>query len=142
MEEINSETALKAAILQLEIKQANERKVLKEQYLLAYEGIKPINLIKSTFKEATASPEFKDEILNTSIGIATGYATKILFQGASHSPVRKLLGTVLMFGITNAVTRHPEAVKSAGKGIFNFILGASLNAARSGSGNKRNALTD
>ena len=142
MEEINSEAALKAAIIRLEIKQADERKVLREQYLLAYESIKPINLIKSTFKEATASPELKEEILNTSIGLAAGYASKVLFQGASHSPVRKLFGTVLMFGITNAVTKHPEVVKSLGKEIFNFILGASIKTARHGSSGKRNPLTD
>ena len=142
MEEINSEAALKAAIIQLEIKQADERKVLREQYLLAYESIKPINLIKSTFKEATASPELKEEILNTSIGLAAGYASKVLFQDASHSPVRKLFGTVLMFGITNAVTKHPEVVKSVGKEIFNLILGASIKTARHGSGSNRSPLTD
>jgi hypothetical protein len=141
MGKINSEAELKAAILQLEIKQADERRVLKEQYLLAYEGIKPINLIKNTFKEVTASPEIKDEILNTSIGIAAGYASKVLFQGASHSPLRKLFGTVLMFGITNAVTKHPEVVKSMGKGILNIILGMSIKTVGHGSGKKSNLLT-
>jgi hypothetical protein len=130
MEKITSEASLRAAILQLELKQAEERKVLKEQYLLAYESMKPINLVKSTFKEITASPELKDEILNTSIGLATGYLSKMLFQGASHSPVRKLFGTVLMFGITNAVTKHPEVVKSVGKGIVNFMVGMSIKARR------------
>ena len=142
MGKINSEAELKAAIVQLEIKQADERKLLREQYLLAYESIKPINLIKSTFKEVTASPELKDEILNTSIGVAVGYASKVLFQGASHSPVRKLFGTVLMFGITNAVTKHPEVVKSMGKGLLNFILGASKKTTRHGVGSAPNPLTD
>ena len=128
MGKITSEAGLKAAILQLELKQANERKVLKEQYLLAYESMKPINLVKSTFKEVTASPELKDEFLNASIGLATGYFSKMLFQGASHSPVRKLFGTILMFGITNAVTNHPEVVKSVGKGIVNFMVGISMKA--------------
>jgi hypothetical protein len=136
MEKITSEAGLKAAILQLEIKQASERKVLKEQYLLAYESIKPINLVKSTFKEVTASPELKDEILNASIGLATGYLSKVLFQGTSHSPVRKLFGTVLMFGITNAVTNHPEVVKSVGKGVINFIVGVSIRARHPRTANK------
>ena len=131
MEKITSEAGLKAAILQLELKQAHERKVLRAQYLLAYESMKPINLVKSTFKEVTASPELKDEILNTSIGLATGYLSKMLFQGASHSPVRKLFGTVLMFGITNAVTNHPEVVKSVGKGLVNFMVGISIRARNS-----------
>jgi hypothetical protein len=123
MGKINSEADLKAAIIQLEIKQAEEKKVLKEQYLRAYESIKPVNFIKSTFKEVSTSPEIKDEILNASVGLAAGYLSKILFQGASHSAVRKLFGTVLMFGITNTVAKHPEAVKSAGKGLVNLLVG-------------------
>jgi len=123
MEKINSTAALKAAILQLETKQSNEGKVLKEQYLKAYESVKPINLVKSTFREITASPDLKDELFNTSVGLVAGYVSKVLFQGTSHSPVRKLFGTVLMFGITNAVARHPEVVKSVGKGLLNMITG-------------------
>jgi hypothetical protein len=121
MEKINSEISLKAAIAQLEIKQAAEVIALREQYLRAYESVKPVNLIKNTFHDVTASPELKDEIINTSIGLATGYVGKLLFQGASHSPVRKLFGTILMFGITNAITKHPEVVKSIGKGMVNWV---------------------
>jgi len=46
--EINSATDLRAAILQLETRQAAEEKLLKENFHLAYESIKPINLIKNT----------------------------------------------------------------------------------------------
>ena len=123
MEKINSTAALKAAILQLETKQSDEGKVVKEQYLKAYESVKPINLVKSTFREITASPDLKDELFSTSVGLVAGYVSKVLFQGTSHSPVRKLFGTVLMFGITNAVARHPEVVKSVGKGLLNMING-------------------
>ena len=121
MEKINSENSLRVAILQLEKEQAAEIMSLKAQYLAAYESVKPINLVKNTVKEITATPELKDEIINASIGLATGYVSKLLFQGNSHSPVRKLFGTVLMFGITNAVTRHPEVVKSLGKGMVRWV---------------------
>jgi len=122
MEKIAAEDKLKSAIQLLESKQAEEGKLLKEQYRQAYESMKPVNLIKSTFKEISASPELKDELLNTSVGLAVGYVSKALFQGTSHSPVRKLLGTVLMFGVTNAVTRHPEAVKAIGSRIIKALL--------------------
>ena len=121
MEKINSENSLRVAILQLEKEQAAEIMSLKAQYLAAYESVKPINLVKNTVKEITATPELKDEIINASIGLATGYVSKLLFQGNSHSPLRKLFGTVLMFGITNAVTRHPEVVKSLGKGMVRWV---------------------
>lgn len=39
----------------------------------------------------------------------------------SHSPIKRILGTALMFGITNAVTKHPETVKSVASGILNIV---------------------
>jgi len=123
MEKISSENDLKAAILHLESKQTEEGKILKMQYLQAYESMKPINIIKSTFKEVSASPALKDELFNISVGLAAGYVSKILFQGTSHSPLRKLFGTVLMFGITNAVAKHPEVVKSVGRRVIKALIG-------------------
>jgi hypothetical protein len=123
MEKISSENDLKAAILHLESKQTEEGKILKMQYLQAYESMKPINIIKSTFKEVSASPALKDELFNISVGLAAGYVSKILFQGTSHSQLRKLFGTVLMFGITNAVAKHPEVVKSVGRRVIKALIG-------------------
>lgn len=121
MHQINSSTQLREVILDLEIKQTGEEKILKQQFQLAYESVKPINLIKSTFKEVTASQDLKDNLLNTTVGITAGYLSKKLFEGVSDSPLKKLLGTALMFGITNAVAKNPEAVKAAARGIFNLI---------------------
>jgi hypothetical protein len=55
--------------------------------------------------------------------LAAGYVSKILFQGTSHSQLRKLFGTVLMFGITNAVAKHPEVVKSVGRRVIKALIG-------------------
>jgi hypothetical protein len=35
--------------------------------------------------------------------------------------MRKLFGTVLMIGITNAVTKHPDVVKALGHKFFKMI---------------------
>jgi len=121
MQKINSATSLREAILQLEITHAEEGKILKEQFHLAFESIKPINLIKSTFKEAAESRGLKDNIVSGSIGLATGYLSKILFQVVTHSPIKRLLGTALMFGISKVVEKNPEVIKSVGKGIFKIF---------------------
>jgi len=128
MQKINSEATLKAAIVQLERKRAEEEKMLREQFHLACESMKPINLIKSTFKEAVASgkeamasPDIKDNIVNTSVGLAAGYVSKLLFVNVSRSPLRKLIGIALQFGITKLVAENPEAVKSMGKGLMKII---------------------
>lgn len=121
MQKINSSGSLRSAILELEAVQEVQGKILKEELHQAYESIKPINLIKSTFKEVAESPEIKEKLLNTAVGLGAGYVSKKLFEGVSHGPLRKLLGTVLMFGITQAVAKNPEAVKSLGTGVLKMI---------------------
>jgi hypothetical protein len=127
MEKINSETDLREAIVQLENKWIDDGKLVKEQFFLTIESIKPINLIKSTFKDAVASPDIKGKILNTSVGLTAGFLSKLIFQGVLKSPLNRLIGTAVMFGITNVVARNPEAVKSIGKGFFKMIRGKSGN---------------
>ncbi len=122
MPQIDTASSLRVAILKLETQQESEGKVLKEQFHLAYESIKPINLIKSTFKEVTASQDLKDNLLNTTVGITAGYLSKKIFEGVSNNPLRKLLGTALMFGITNVVAKNPDTVKAVAKGIFKIVV--------------------
>ncbi len=121
MQKIITETDLRVAILQLESKQTEERILMKEQFLLTVETLKPINLIKSTLMEAAGSGDLQDNMLNSTIGMSAGYISKILFQGASGGPVKKILGTALMFGIKNLVAHNPELVKSIGSGFFNLL---------------------
>lgn len=121
MQLINSSTGLRAAILQLESQRTEEGKVMKEQFHLAFESIKPINLIKSTFREVAESRDLSDNIVGVATGLAVGYLSKKLFEKVSHNPLKKLLGTVLMYGITNLVAKHPETVQSVGNGILNLI---------------------
>ena len=125
MGKINSETDLREAIVQLESKWADDGQKVKEQFFYTIESIKPINLIKSTFKDAVASPDLKDKILTTSVGLTAGFLTKLLFQGITKSPVKRLIGTTLMFGITKLVARNPETVRSLGKGLLNMIRSKS-----------------
>ncbi|MBK5273414.1 MAG: hypothetical protein JJE22_20630 [Bacteroidia bacterium] len=123
MQEIISESDLRNAILQLESKQNNEGKQLKEQFHLAINGMKPINLLKSTFKEVANSQELKDDILTTTAGLAAGYVSKTIFEKISHNPIKKILGSVLMFGVTNMVAKNPETVKSLGSAFLKIISG-------------------
>lgn len=121
MQKISSSADLRAAILQLESNQAEEGKMLKEQFQRAYESIMPINLFKSTFSEIANSQELKNDVLNAAVALGAGFVSKKLFEGVSHSPVRKLLGTAVMFGISNVVAKNPEIVKSLGNKVLEMI---------------------
>jgi len=126
MQNINSAAGLRDAILQLEVQQAIEAIKMKEQFHLVCESIKPVNLVKSLFKETAASPDLQGSFLNTSIGLTVGYLSKRLFQGISNSPVKKLLASALQLGITNAVIKNSETFKTLGKGILTMIRHKSV----------------
>jgi len=133
MQKINTGAGLREAIILLEIKRAEEEKALREHLHVAYESMRPINIIKSVYKEVAVSENLKDELINTSTGLVIGYASKTLFESVSHSPIRKLLGTAILFGITNLVRKNPDAVKSVAGSLFKVIR-SGVKAATNRSG--------
>ena len=125
MQKINSDTSIKDAILELEMRQANEGLMLKEQFNLVFENLKPINIIKNTFREAAASDDLKNDIMNTSVGLVVGYLSQKLLKDVSISPLKKLTLTAILFGITNIVAKHPEEVKAFGSHLVRLIRNKS-----------------
>jgi len=122
MQEINSVMELKYAIRILEAKQAEKAALLKEQFFITYESLKPVNLIKNSLKEIFTSPNLIDNFLGTSVGLASGFLSKKLVVGASSNIFRKLLGSLLDYGVTNVVSQHPEGIISLGQLIFHRIF--------------------
>jgi hypothetical protein len=122
MQNITSTTALRNAIQLLEVDQGIKGQLLKDQFYIVYESLKPVNFLKNTLHDISSSPLLVDNILSTSMGIASGFLTNRVFVGASGSLIRKLLGSVLQFGVTNVVAQHPETIKSLGEVIMQFIL--------------------
>ncbi len=136
MEPIKTQHELRAAIRRLEYQQAEEGKALKEQFQVAYKSVRPANIILNTLKDLGDSDFIKDGVLNTSVGFGTGYLSKILFQGVVNSPIKKLLGSAIMFGITNFVTKHPDGIKLMGAKIFKFF-GSKLASKEDGNDENR-----
>ena len=122
MFKISSSTDLKEAIRLLEIDQAEKGLLLREQFHLTYESLKPVNLLKSTLKDISLSPSLINTILGTTVGLATGYLSKKIVVGASANIFRKLFGTIMQISIVNTVAQHPEAIRSIGQSILQHIL--------------------
>lgn len=111
MKKINQTEILKETILLMKMKQADELVQLKDQYHYTVESLKPLNLIKNAFGIIATSPEIKGNILSNVLGMTTGYITKKVLLGSTHNPIKRILGTVLQFVITNIVTKQSEKVK-------------------------------
>ena len=123
MQTINSSATLKEAIQILEVEQAIKGQALKEQFRLTYESLKPVNLLLGTMKDIVSSPYLTSNLVDTTIGLATGYLSKKVFVGTSVNLFRKLLGTILQFSVTNVVAKHPDAIKSFGQYLIHNLLG-------------------
>lgn len=113
---------LQDAIRQLEVKRDEQAMLLRVQFKATYESVKPINLIKSTFREVTSSGELKDNVIGTTVGLAAGFLSKVLFVGFSSNPLRKLAGSLLMFGVTNLVTRNGVSPGSLGRRLLTGLF--------------------
>ena len=122
MSKINHILLLKNRIQFLEAEQTEKGKIFKEQFYVVYESLKPLNLFLRTLKEVSLSPNIKDNLLGTTVGLASGYISKKIFIGSSGNLIRKLAGSLLQFGVTNAVSQHPDSIKTIGQYILHNIF--------------------
>lgn len=122
MQAITTAAELKNAIQQLEVKQAGEFKLMKEEFEDTYENLKLINIIKNTFKQAASAPDLKTDIINTAIGLSTGFVAKKLMLGKTLNPFSKLLGVIVELAVANKVTKNATGIKTIGSMIFKKIF--------------------
>lgn len=122
MNTITSIAALRESIVLLEIKQANEAALLKEQIKFTYENLKPVNLIKNTLSELTSDPDVKGKILNAALGLAAGFVSKKVVIGVAQTPLKQLLGTVLQIAVTGIVAKNTGGIKSVAQNLIKKIF--------------------
>lgn len=122
MKRISPKENLQLAILELENKQFVQGTQLKQQFEQTYESLRPINIFKNVVKEATSSAYVIDNLFGSIAGFLSGYFSKKMIVGESHSPFRKIIGMLAQFGITNMIAKNPEILKSIGKSIFQHFF--------------------
>ena len=122
MQNITSTAGLKDAIQLLEVEQGIKGQLLKDELLLAYESLKPVNILRNTLKEISSSPYLIDNISGTAMGLLSGFLSKKIFVGTSGNLIRKLIGSFLQFGVTNVVAQNSEVIKSVGHALIQHFF--------------------
>ena len=122
MKNTNATDTLKEMIIVQNMIYDNDLEQLKYQFDVAYESIKPINLVKNLFQQVTASPDIRNNLLSNIIGFSTGFISKKLLLGSSHNPIKKVLGTLFEFAVANTVAKHSDGIKSIGGNLFTRLL--------------------
>jgi hypothetical protein len=119
MKKLNETDALNELIQLNQQQYDTDLRLLKEQFHIAYESIKPINLIKNLVHEVTASPEIKEDLASNILGLATGFISKKIMIDENGSTFKKVIGTVLQFAVANVVSKHSANIKAVGTALFN-----------------------
>ena len=122
MQNRSSTAVLKDTIQLLETEQKIEGRLLKEQFYLTYESLKPVNLLRSSIRDVVSPPYLIDNIVGTAVGLATGYLSKKIVIGTSGNIIRKFFGLLMQLGVTNTIAQHPESIKSIGQFIYEHFL--------------------
>ena len=113
---------LRESIVLLEIEQATNRVLLKEEFLITYEKLKPINLIKNKIKEVLTDPNLKSTIFNSLLGMTAGYVSKKIVVKKEDGSLKQLFGVLLQVGVTSLVSKNAESIKSTGKTILHNLF--------------------
>lgn len=122
MQNIHSTIELKEAIRLLAIEQARNNLLLREQFHLTYESLKPVSLLKSTLEDISSSPFLLTNIVGTITSLISGYLSKKMVVGSSTNIFRKFLGVIMQIGVANTIRQHPNAIKSIGKYFLKHIF--------------------
>jgi hypothetical protein len=118
MEKKYTAESLKEAIMMLEIKHAEEGRQLKDELVFAFNNLNPFNFIKNAIGEISISPELKNSIIDSVVGIAAGFISKKMLVRSSGNKVLKLAGILLQYGLTSIVTKNFDTIKNT----FLFFL--------------------
>jgi hypothetical protein len=130
MSTINTYATLQSAILELELQQAHELGLLKEEFNAISESLRPLNIIKSTLKNAITAPDLKLDMVNAVIGLTTGVLAKKLMIGKTINPFKKLLGIIVEMTVANKVAANATEIRSTGHILFDKLFSKKEKSAK------------
>lgn len=122
MKRMNETDALNELILLQEQQYDTDLRLLKDQFHIVYESLKPLNLIKKLVHEVATSPEIKEDITSNVIGFITGFISKSLFVNDNSSAIKKVFATILQFAVGNIVSKHSANIKAIGTALLTIFF--------------------
>lgn len=122
MQKITSVKELQAAIISLEKRQSEEGRLLKEQFSITYESLKPFNVLRKAIIDIFKPIELKQGILDTSAGILSGYLSRALVVRNSKNPFLRLAGMFIQYGVTNVITKNSDTIMKVASAFIEKLM--------------------
>lgn len=104
--------SLKESIRLLELRQAEEGRLLKVQFMAAYESLKPVNLLKNSLKEIAGSASTINSLLEAVASLFSGYAAQRVASGSKNNLFAKFFGLLVQFGVAKLVANHADTIRN------------------------------
>lgn len=125
MRKINSVADLKAAISELEFNKAVHRRLLKDSFQGTVESLKPGNVIRNIVS-AFINPSLLANIIPAAIGMGAGFIsnrfTGMLVSRGGKSRLKKVIITLILYGLTKALVKNPEINKYFGQRLAKNVF--------------------
>jgi hypothetical protein len=118
---ISNAIELKEAIQKLESDRVVQAFLLKQEFGHAYDRINPLNLIRENL-EGTSANVLGNNMISTSVGLATGYLVKKWIIGKSENPFRSILASAAQIGVINLIAKYHSTIEIAGQTLFQLFL--------------------
>jgi hypothetical protein len=112
---------LRKSISVLERRQIEEGKILREQFTVTFESLKPINMIRKMIGDIAEPSELKDNLLQTITGLISGYISRKMLVRSSKNPLLRFTGIIVQYAVTNFVSRNSDSIKALGLYYFNKL---------------------
>ena len=122
MKAINNIAELNKAMQDLEDEQTEKGQILRNQFYLTYDSLKPANILRSTLRDLVKSPTLSKDLAGSAFAMAAGHVSRKIIVGSSDNPFRKLFGTFVQYSIINLVAGNQDDIKSFGQGILQDLF--------------------
>jgi hypothetical protein len=121
MTEIKNTLQLLEAIESLKIKQKLEEQELKKEFTDLFEKIQPINVIRETVNELVESKSLQTDVIDLSLGTATGFAIRKLIVGETKNPIGQILGRMIEQTVSQKIISNRVVIHNIGRNVLNLF---------------------
>lgn len=113
---------LREEIRLLENKRETQLELIKEDFSMVVESLRPSNIIKSSVSNIVSSPRAFRNILMAVGGIAVAYITRKKLVRTNQNPVRKILITIIQAGVASLLSVKAQDIKEKLYALFKGII--------------------
>lgn len=118
MSKITTSDNIKEKIAELEAESKKIEEDIKQRVNNIYEGLKPVNAIKSVFKQVSSSPDTRTDLLNAALNVGLGFLGTKFLWGAKGGVAKRVAGAALQMGAGTNLVRKADVLKRFATSLF------------------------